>query len=211
MTPDPTPRPTAEGTRDRLFRVSMDGFRAHGYDGLSVSRITRDAGVAKGTFFNHFPTKEHVLAEAFHQEVTAVMEAVARRGESGTGAMLAFVSTAGRRLGGDRPLAELLLSRLGPLPPPRPELPRDEERIRSWFRDRLDETLPIAVPLVELDHEELVFLLTAAFRATLEEWGRADGPVRPLEELLTERTLLLLRTAGLPADPPAEPNRRPKP
>jgi AcrR family transcriptional regulator len=211
MTPDPTPNPPPEGTRERLFRVSMEGFRTQGYDGLSVSRITRDASVAKGTFFNHFPTKEHVLAEAFHREVTAVMEEVARSGESGTEAILAFVSTAGRRLGGDRPLAELLLSRLGPLPPPRPDLPRGEERLRTWFRDRLGETLPIAVPLVELAHEDLAFLLTAAFRGTLEEWGRADGPVRPLEELLTERTLLLLRSAGLPADTPVKPHWRPKP
>jgi AcrR family transcriptional regulator len=212
MNPDPAPAPPspAEGTRERLFRVAMEGFRAHGYDGLSVSRITRDAGVAKGTFFNHFRSKEHVLAEAFHREVTAVMGAVEEGPESGTGAILAFLSAVGDRLGGDRALAELLLPRLGPLPSPGPGLPRDEDRIRSWFRDRLAETLPIAVPLVEVDHESLAFLLTAAVRGTLEEWGRPDGPTRPLEELLTERGLLLLRTAGLPAEPTARTHRRPK-
>jgi AcrR family transcriptional regulator len=212
MTPDPAPTPTppGESTRERLFRIAMDGFRAHGYDGLSVSRITRDAGVAKGTFFNHFPSKEHVLAEAFHREVTAVIGAVAQGGESGTGAILAFLSAAGDRLGDDRALSELLLPRLGPLPSPGRGLPRDEDRIRGWFRDRLAETLPIAVPLVEVDHESLAFLLTAAVRGTLEEWAHPDGPARPLEELLTERGLLLLRTAGLPADPPARRHRRPK-
>jgi AcrR family transcriptional regulator len=212
MSPDPAPvsAPRGETTRERLFRIAMDGFREHGYEGLSVSRITRDAGVAKGTFFNHFRSKEHVLAEAFHREVTAVIGAVEEEGESGTGAILSFLAAAGDRLGGDRALAELLLPRLGPLPSPGPDLPRDEERIRDWFRDRLAETLPIAVPLVEVDHEALAFLLTAALRGTLEEWGRPDGPTRPLEELLTERGLLLLRTAGLPADPPARTHRRPK-
>jgi AcrR family transcriptional regulator len=188
----------------------MDGFRAHGYDGLSVSRITRDAGVAKGTFFNHFPSKEHVLAEAFHREVTAVIEEVESGGESGTGAILAFLSTAGDRLGRDRPLAELLLPRLGPLPSPGSGLPREQDRIRNWFSDRLGETLPVAIPLVEMDHEDLAFLLTASFRGTLEEWGRPDGPAHPLEDLLVERGLLLLRTVGLPAEAPSRRHRRPK-
>jgi AcrR family transcriptional regulator len=210
MTPAPPSSPLRETTRERLFRVAMDGFRAHGYDGLSVSRITRDAGVAKGTFFNHFPSKEHVLAEAFHREVTAVIEEVGNGGESGTEAILTFLSATGDRLSGDRALAELLLPRLGPLPSPGSGLPREEDRIRSWFSDRLAETLPVAVPLVDIGHGDLAFLLTASFRGTLEEWGRPDGPTRPLEELLVERGLLLLRTAGLPADAPSRRHRRPK-
>ena len=33
-----------------------------------VSVITREAGVARGTFYFHFPTKEHVLAELERHE-----------------------------------------------------------------------------------------------------------------------------------------------
>ena len=47
--------------RERLLNASLQLFRQQGYEQTKVSEITRAAGVAKGTFFNYFPTKERVL------------------------------------------------------------------------------------------------------------------------------------------------------
>ena len=47
--------------RERLLNASLKLFREKGYEQTKVSEITRAAGVAKGTFFNYFPTKERVL------------------------------------------------------------------------------------------------------------------------------------------------------
>ena len=47
--------------RQRLLRESLRLFREKGFEQTKVSDITRAAGVAKGTFFNYFPTKERVL------------------------------------------------------------------------------------------------------------------------------------------------------
>jgi AcrR family transcriptional regulator len=47
--------------RERLLDASLKLFREKGYEQTKVSEITRAAGVAKGTFFNYFPTKERVL------------------------------------------------------------------------------------------------------------------------------------------------------
>ncbi len=47
--------------RERLLNASLRLFREKGYEQTKVSDITRAAGVAKGTFFNYFPTKERVL------------------------------------------------------------------------------------------------------------------------------------------------------
>lgn len=47
--------------RERLLTASLRLFREKGYDQTKVADITRAAGVAKGTFFNYFPTKEQVL------------------------------------------------------------------------------------------------------------------------------------------------------
>ena len=44
--------------RERLLAESLRLFRNYGYDQTTVAQITRAAGVAKGTFFNYFPTKE---------------------------------------------------------------------------------------------------------------------------------------------------------
>ncbi len=49
--------------RDRLFRAAFRQFGARGFNATTVEDITTAAGVAKGTFFNYFPTKEHLLTE----------------------------------------------------------------------------------------------------------------------------------------------------
>ncbi len=49
--------------RDRLFRAAVELFGTRGFTATTVEDITRAADVAKGTFFNYFPTKEHLLTE----------------------------------------------------------------------------------------------------------------------------------------------------
>ena len=48
---------------DRLLEAAWRLFGEQGYDETTVAEIAEAADVAKGTFFNHFPTKES-LAEA---------------------------------------------------------------------------------------------------------------------------------------------------
>jgi AcrR family transcriptional regulator len=50
-------------TRDRLYRAALDLFAERGFLRTTVEDITEAADVGKGTFFNYFPTKEHILAE----------------------------------------------------------------------------------------------------------------------------------------------------
>jgi AcrR family transcriptional regulator len=49
-------------TRERLFRAALRLFAERGFQATTVADITEAADVGKGTFFNYFPTKEHVLA-----------------------------------------------------------------------------------------------------------------------------------------------------
>jgi AcrR family transcriptional regulator len=50
-------------TRARLFEAAMIEFRRAGVAGAQVEDIVRRAGVARGTFYLHFPTKDHVLLD----------------------------------------------------------------------------------------------------------------------------------------------------
>src|SRR6266404_259413 len=47
--------------RERLFRAALALFGKKGYAETTVEDITEAADVGKGTFFNYFPTKEHIL------------------------------------------------------------------------------------------------------------------------------------------------------
>jgi len=55
-------------TRERLFTAAVAEFKRSGVAGADVGAIVGEAGVAHGTFFFHFPTKEHALAELGHRE-----------------------------------------------------------------------------------------------------------------------------------------------
>jgi AcrR family transcriptional regulator len=50
-------------TRERLLGAAIAEFRRSGMSGADVNAIAAAAGVAHGTFFFHFPSKEHVLLE----------------------------------------------------------------------------------------------------------------------------------------------------
>jgi len=47
--------------RERLFRAALDQFAKKGYLETTVEDITNAADVGKGTFFNYFPSKDHIL------------------------------------------------------------------------------------------------------------------------------------------------------
>jgi AcrR family transcriptional regulator len=48
-------------TRERIFRAALKLFAQHGFMETTIEDITEAADVGKGTFFNYFPSKEHVL------------------------------------------------------------------------------------------------------------------------------------------------------
>jgi AcrR family transcriptional regulator len=55
-------------TRERLMGAAIAEFKRSGMAEADVSAIVAAAGVAHGTFFFHFPTKEHVLLELERRE-----------------------------------------------------------------------------------------------------------------------------------------------
>jgi AcrR family transcriptional regulator len=61
--------------RERLFRAALDLFARHGFADTTVEDITNTADVGKGTFFNYFPSKDHILL-AFAEMQLAKLESI---------------------------------------------------------------------------------------------------------------------------------------
>ena len=49
--------------RERILRVALELFYRHGVNSVGVDRIIAESGVAKMTFYRHFPTKCKLVAE----------------------------------------------------------------------------------------------------------------------------------------------------
>ncbi len=57
------------GRRDLIVEVAMRHFAEHGYRGARVEDVASEVGVAKGTVFLHFGSKEGLFLAAFERAV----------------------------------------------------------------------------------------------------------------------------------------------
>jgi AcrR family transcriptional regulator len=62
-------------TRERIFRAALKLFSEQGFFETRVEDITEAADVGKGTFFNYFPSKEHLLGGFGELQVAKVAQA----------------------------------------------------------------------------------------------------------------------------------------
>ena len=89
--PRATPESTSRRERrvrevhDRIVGAAMERFTAQGVESVKVDEICEAADIAQKTFFNHFPTKQHLVREIAKEFLHSLLEllAAARR-EGGT-------------------------------------------------------------------------------------------------------------------------------
>lgn len=55
--------------KHQIYFTAIDAFRKNGYENTSVQRICEMCGIAKGTFYNYFSSKEDIIRESFRNEV----------------------------------------------------------------------------------------------------------------------------------------------
>src|SRR6266849_9866666 len=59
----------SEPSRKQLMTAAIDCFARLGYQGTTIDRIARDAGVTKGAVYYHFRDKEELLFEAVKDRI----------------------------------------------------------------------------------------------------------------------------------------------
>jgi AcrR family transcriptional regulator len=102
-TASPTGRPTGRRQRrsaeirERLFRAALALFARKGFAETTVEDITEAADVGKGTFFNYFPSKDHILL-AFGEMQLAKLEAAIDTARRNKEPLPAFLRSLGTRM-----------------------------------------------------------------------------------------------------------------
>ena len=83
--------------RERLFRAAMELFARKGFAETTVEDITNAADLGKGTFFNYFPSKEHILL-AFGEMQLAKLKAAFEEMRSANVPVPVFMRSLGARM-----------------------------------------------------------------------------------------------------------------
>jgi AcrR family transcriptional regulator len=69
--------------RERLFRSALQLFAQKGFAETTVEDITEAADVGKGTFFNYFPSKDHILLAFSDMQLGKLEQSVRELRDSG--------------------------------------------------------------------------------------------------------------------------------
>jgi len=71
------PRPArrdGDATRERLLQAALELYTTTGYSRTTTPMLAEQAGVAEGTIYRHFSSKEHLLNEAWRSAFRAATE-----------------------------------------------------------------------------------------------------------------------------------------
>ncbi|MHB8658644.1 MAG: TetR/AcrR family transcriptional regulator [Solirubrobacteraceae bacterium] len=165
-------------TRDRLLRSARELIEDGGYGAATVAAIAERAGVAAGTLYRHFSSKEELFVEVFRsvcdREVAAMAAAAARAGKDAArlDRLVVVLATFARRaLGAPRLAWALLAEPVDPLV--------DAERLayRERYREMAAGELREAIAAGELPQQDVNFTAAALVGGCGEV---LVGPLSPL-------------------------------
>ncbi len=169
----------AAETRLRLFRCALQLFAERGFPNVTVEDITEAADVGKGTFFNYFESKDHVLGVMAEIQLGKVREALAAA-ESGQQSIHGVL--------------QHLFQRVAEEPGRSPDLARAlitsflaSEKVRLTIERNMAEGRGMVAQIVHagqtrgeidpsLDKEKVAFQLQQAFMGTLLLWSLHGRP-----------------------------------
>lgn len=62
-------RDKAAHTKNKIFETALSLIKSKGYDNVTVSEICQTAGVAKGSFYVHYKSKEDIVKESYYADM----------------------------------------------------------------------------------------------------------------------------------------------
>jgi len=86
-----------EETHERIVQAAARAIRRHGYGGVGVAEVMKEAGLTHGGFYAHFKSREDLLVEALaragRDSGAAIARATQARRARGVSAFRAFIDS----------------------------------------------------------------------------------------------------------------------
>ncbi len=160
-------QPNASGSRARILDAARLRFERFGFRRTGVSEIARDAGVAAGTLYRHFESKEHLFLEVIgaENEEWLLCAKVALQGPGSPIERIAQLGLASIQFNAESALFRAVID-------------RDTDMFAA----------PLLEPIAERVRKE-----TVAMMATVLREGVDSGALRPIDP---EKLALVLYLAG---------------
>ena len=92
-----TPNTRKEETHERIVDAAARAIRRHGYAGVGVADVMKEAGMTHGGFYAHFDSRDALLVAALERagrdSAASVQRAAELRGDKGVSAFRSLVET----------------------------------------------------------------------------------------------------------------------
>jgi AcrR family transcriptional regulator len=144
--------------RERLFRAALTLFAKKGFAETTVEDITNAADVGKGTFFNYFPSKDHILLAFGEMQLSKLQSAVEEARRSSM-PMPDFLRSLGERM--------------------TEEPTRNPDIIRALLLAYISSNTPVREAMLDL--QKRVLALHSEMIALGQERGEIRADLPPLE------------------------------
>jgi AcrR family transcriptional regulator len=182
--------------RQRLYKAAIHLFKTQGYESTTVQQISDLADTAKATFFNYFPTKEHILS-AYHDEMTAdiLKTLTSKSSDSPTRDILAAMNVFADWAEKSGAIGRILLRVFFTGEALQSTDQKNEERLRKWFQHQIKKGVKQGELQSTTDIPMFSSLILAVLSSTVQEWILSDHPFA-LRPYLEKRILFLLRSGS---------------
>lgn len=177
-----------------LYEAALQLFETEGFEATSVQRIIEQVGVAKGTFFNHFPSKEHVVSQ-WYNNITerAMASARAAKTQSAEQAICDLFSDMAQQATSS---PELLIAKASNSSNPLlVQAERAQVReISAFLFEQCAAAKASGEVAADLDQEFFVGLLGAVLTGTSRSWVLSQPRIN-FPALIAQRVRFLFRAA----------------
>lgn len=167
--------------RERILEAALFLFETQGYEATTVAEIARRADIAYGTFFNHFPSKLHLLRElsdlALDNLFANVEEVRRQRGSFAERLVSLFEASASRAEDKGHRMRELIGAMMALAFPE--TAGHDDRRIRLAFRGILEDGREAGEVRGGVDLDTLTEVVVGTWYSMFLSWVHFDDyPLR---------------------------------